>query len=365
MKNKFILCLFICCWLIAAPLIAGQEGFSPGEVKDISDRGYEKAVIQLLDNAQESIVISMYIIKPDVSAKHPINRLMKDLEEALDRGVDVTIFLNSKSAEPGQGKAFESLEVKGAKIYPITERYMLHDKMIIVDSRYAVVGSTNWSVAALNDNFESSVMIDSEQFAKQRLARMKTIHLEGEDLRGPPQISIKKVYPLPEMIELPEALMNKKQYFPRMISKQDNRAMDLYLLLKTESLKRKENEFQISLEKFARELNMPEYWKADALRRQVIKSLKKLKTKYGLIDVEFQHTHAARIKLIDIQGKTFNLKREFFSSDFLAKQRLDKKFIILIKAYLKAEGKDIDNFTNVELGKMFYVDRRTISEGLR
>ncbi|MCG2711139.1 MAG: phospholipase D-like domain-containing protein [Candidatus Omnitrophica bacterium] len=96
MKNKFILGLFLCCWLIAAPVIAGQEGFHPAEVKNISDRAYEKAVIQVLDNAQESIVISMYILKPDVSAKYPINRLMQDLEEALDRGVEVTIFINSK-----------------------------------------------------------------------------------------------------------------------------------------------------------------------------------------------------------------------------------------------------------------------------
>ena len=37
-----------------------QQGFLPAQVKDISDRAYESAVIELLDGARESVVISMY-----------------------------------------------------------------------------------------------------------------------------------------------------------------------------------------------------------------------------------------------------------------------------------------------------------------
>jgi len=364
-KNKLILFLFLFCWLIATPLGAAPESFYPAGVIDISDRAYEKAVIQLLDNAQESIVFSMYIMKPDVYAKHPINRLMHDIEEALDRGVAVTIYLNSRNGDNSQGEAFDALRAKGAQILLITKSYMLHDKMIIVDSRYVVIGSTNWSVKALKDNFESSVLIDCPLLAKERLERMKTIHLKGEDLRGPPQISIKKIYPLPELIELPSTLMNSKRYFPRMLSKQDNRAMDLYLLLRAESLRRKEREFQISVERFAGQLNMPLNWKPDALRRQVIKSLKKLKSRYGLIDVQFKHTRAAKIKLINLEGKAFLIKKDFFAPEFLSSSRQNAKFIVLIKAYLAAEGKDINDFTHVDLAKMFYVHRSTIIEGLK
>ncbi len=364
-------CLFLFC-LISAPLKAAEDGFYPARVKDISDRAYEKAVIHLLDNAQDSITISMFIMKPSEDAMHPINRLMKDLEEALERGVSVKIYINTKLDESGrfitavgEGMAFDTLREKGAQICPVNPRCMLHDKMIIVDSRYVVIGSTNWSVSALTRNFESSVIIDSPALANQRLERMKTIHLEGEDLRDPPQISLKKIYPLPDLIELPRALMHNKRYFPGMLSKKDNYAMNLYLLLIAESQRRKSKEFYISLEKLAGKLNLPQDWDAAALRRQVIKSLRKLKSRYGLIDAQFKHARAAKIKLIDISGETFTLNRGFFEPTFLAAQRQNTKFVLLIKAYLEAEQKDITAFSNTELGKMFYVDRTTISGGLQ
>ena len=145
----------------------------------------------------------------------------------------------------------------------------------------------------------------------------------------------------------------------------DNRAMDLYLLLIAESYRRGAKEFHISLEKFAGRLNMPQDWDASALRRQVIKSLRKLKNTYGLIDVQFKYARSAEIKLIDISGETFPLKREFFEPSFLAKQRQNKKFILLIEACLKDEGKDIDNFNYSQLGRMFNVHRTTIREGMQ
>ena len=376
MKNKaallIILLLTLC--VLAPPLrpAVAEVGFYPAEVKSISDRAYEKTVIGLLDNAEESITISMYMLKPGEKDKHPINRLMKDLEEALQRGVAVQIYLNTKgwegdflSGEIGKGKAFDLLREKGADIYRVNSRYTLHDKIIIVDSRFVVIGSANWTVSALNDNFESTALIDCPELAKEHLKRMKTIHLEGEDLRGPAQISIKEIHPLPDIIELPRALMDDKKYFPGMISDRDNRAMDLYLLLITESYRRNSKEFSISLEKIAGKLGLPESWTPAALRRQIIKSLRKLQNIYGLIDVQFKHARAAKIKLTEITGETFSVKTSFFEPSFLTTKRHNKKFILLIEAYLKDEGKDITDFNYSELSRMFHVHRTTISEGLK
>jgi len=341
-------------------------------VKDISDRAYERAVIGLLDNAKESITISMFILRPGENDKHTINRLMKDLEEALGRGVAVRIYLNTKgwggdplAAEIRQGKAFDVLRAKGAQIYLAHSRYMLHDKMIIVDSRFVVIGSTNWSISALTDNFESAVLIDCPKLAEERLKRMETIHLYGEDLRSPPQISVKEMSSLPDMIKLPRALMNNERYFPEMIRVRANRAMDLYLLLIAESYRRKLKKFSISLEKTAGELGLPKSWDATALRRQVIKSLRKLKNTYGLINVQFKHSRAAEIELVNVTGETFSVKNSFFEASFLTANRQNKKFILLVKAYLKDEGKDIADFSYSELGRMFNIDRTTISEGLQ
>ena len=377
-KQSIVIAIILCLaaialsYLITPQALCEQVSFYPAQVADISDRAYEQAVIDLLDKAQDSITISMFILKPGDYDKHPINRLMRDLEEALERGVSVTLYLNTKTGESdpslsevGQGQAFDALRQKGAQILPVTSRYMLHDKMLIVDGRFVVIGSTNWSLTALTGNLESTVLIDSPALAKERLQRMKTIHLQGEDLRGPPQDSLKERYPLPEAIQLPKALMENSRYFSRMLNKSDHRAMDLYLLLIAESHRRNSTQFYVSLEKIAGQLNLPRDWDATALRRQVIKSLRKLKNRYGLIEVRFKHARAAEIEMIDIAGETFLFKSDFFEASFLAGQRQNQKFILLIKAYLQAQGKDIADFNNSELGRMFYVHRTTLGKGLR
>ncbi|MCK5605926.1 hypothetical protein KAR91_28775, partial [Candidatus Pacearchaeota archaeon] len=95
-KTIFTILFLLLLCLLSAPLKAADEGLYPARIKDISDQAYEKAVIHLLDNARDSITISMFIMKPGTDARHTINRLMKDLEEALERGVSVDIYLNTK-----------------------------------------------------------------------------------------------------------------------------------------------------------------------------------------------------------------------------------------------------------------------------
>ncbi len=56
--------------------------YHDARVADISDRNYEPAIIELLDNAKEFILISMYVISTTTA---PINLLLNDLAEALER----------------------------------------------------------------------------------------------------------------------------------------------------------------------------------------------------------------------------------------------------------------------------------------
>jgi len=159
--RKFLLLLIFLCSFFFIPLFFAYpsdsyDEFYSARVKDISDRAYEPAVIELLDNARDSIVMSMYILKSQ--EKGPVRLLVRDLEEALERGVSVEIYLNTKfKSSHGEkvtiGKPFDILREKGARIYTVIPRYRLHDKVIIVDNRYVVKGSVNWSESALKDNF--------------------------------------------------------------------------------------------------------------------------------------------------------------------------------------------------------------------
>jgi len=167
-----------------------QGEFYPAKIKDISDRAYESAVIELLDNAKQSIVMSMYILKPVKDG--PVHLLVKDLEEALARGVSVEIYLNThqdSSTLTGDviTPPLEELIKKGAKIYKASPNMRLHDKLIIVDGRYVVEGSMNWSVSAIKSNCESAVLIDSPELAKEKIVRVRRLVLEGTRGRDKPR----------------------------------------------------------------------------------------------------------------------------------------------------------------------------------
>jgi len=225
---KKLLTLIISLSLTFATTIYPQD-FHPAKIKDISDRNYEPAVIELLDSATESIVISMYIIKP--SKKGPVSLLVNDLAEALDRGVTVDIYLNTKFSSKNNGSSdreilINDLEKKGANIYEVDSNRRMHDKLIIVDSRYIVEGSTNWSVSALKSNFESSSLIDSPPLAKIKLDRIKNFPQEQEKYH---KLDIERTLVEISIVPVKTALIEDKQYFQPLVTNHNNRAMTLWI----------------------------------------------------------------------------------------------------------------------------------------
>ncbi len=358
-----ILTIVFFIWPGSAYSAETQDTFYPAKVRDISDRAYEPAVIDLLDNAKDSIILSMSILKP--TEEGPVNLLVKDLVEALDRGVSVTIYLNTrfksrKAVEALEGRSFQRLKRKGAEIYHFRSRYRVHDKLIIVDARYVVEASTNWSVSALKTNYESATLIDSPDLARVKLRRLESMPLKGgKTVEGKKPHKVKKIGILPKnsSLEIKNKLLEDKNLFPRMVKDKTNRSMDVYLLLlaEFESGPEKKEGFDLSLEDMAFTLKMPDSWSNEAKRRQVVKALRTLKSRYKLIDFEYQYGKDAWIVLKDLPGRTFTVKSDFFNSDLLAKKSASGQFVMLIEALLKEEGKTIDSFTQPELTKRFHV----------
>ncbi|MBU4311888.1 MAG: hypothetical protein KJ706_04145 [Candidatus Omnitrophica bacterium] len=68
---SIILIFFTIAFLNIFPAYPADNS-SPEKVTDISDRKYEEALIELLDNAKESIVVSMYGISPGAGEKNPV-----------------------------------------------------------------------------------------------------------------------------------------------------------------------------------------------------------------------------------------------------------------------------------------------------
>ena len=371
--NRLKLVLILIIFTLCLPLFAADQGseFYPAKVKDISDRAYESAIIQLLDNAKESIVMSLYIFNPPETG--PVRLLMKDLEEALSRGVSVELYINTR---PGHGmppsdeidRIFLPITKKGAHIYKVTPYYLLHDKLIIVDGRYVVDGSTNWSIAALKSNYESAVLIDSPELAKTKLLRLRRFLLECDKKDPKPRPDRPTpLEPLPKdaIVSVSADLLNNKDYFSAMLERMADRAMDMYLLLLAESSRLGENSFFISLEDMAVSLGMDRQLKDADLRRQMIKVLETLQDRYKLLNVNFSYGKDAWIELKEIPGATFKIRGDFFDPKNLVSKSQPAKFVLLVKALLQAEGKSIESALIPELSKRFGVSQFSLRKGLR
>ena len=171
MKQKIkvlFLTLVLCVFLQASSVIA-----APAKNAEIIPSGkYFDKVHSLLNEASKSIFVAMYSFKYYTEYPlSPSNVLMQDLIKAKERGLDVEVLLdvsnfNDKETKENQ-KTGEILSRNGVKVYYDKMNVTTHAKTIVIDSRYSVVGSNNWTYSGLSQNNELSVLIDSEELAKE------------------------------------------------------------------------------------------------------------------------------------------------------------------------------------------------------
>ncbi|MBR1754780.1 phosphatidylserine/phosphatidylglycerophosphate/cardiolipin synthase family protein [bacterium] len=121
-----------------------------------ADKVITKEIIPLINGAKKYIYIPTFVITHENFAQ--------SLIAAKKRGVDVRIILDSTNT-----KNPSKLEIlRAAKIPVKTENYAgkLHSKSIIIDDKYLVIGSMNFSMSGENKNDENAVIIENGSLAK-------------------------------------------------------------------------------------------------------------------------------------------------------------------------------------------------------
>lgn len=135
----------------------------------------------LLASARESISITTPYFLPDRS-------LMRELCSAVERGVRVRVLvpgrksdhlLTRSTSRGGYGKLLEA----GAEVYEY-QPAMIHAKVLVVDGRWAVVGSTNFDNRSFGINDEVNLAVRDEALAGRLQADM-----DG-DLRQAQRVSL-------------------------------------------------------------------------------------------------------------------------------------------------------------------------------
>jgi phosphatidylserine/phosphatidylglycerophosphate/cardiolipin synthase-like enzyme len=145
--------------------------FPAKDVRVVLDREYFQITRGLLRNAEKSIQMMMFEASFYVKyPKSPSNILIGELISAHKRGVKVEVILETsdrkgrateKNRLTGEMLSKEGVEVVYDPLFVTT-----HAKLIIVDGKVSLLGSTNWTYHSLTSNHEVGVLIESDEVAR-------------------------------------------------------------------------------------------------------------------------------------------------------------------------------------------------------
>jgi phosphatidylserine/phosphatidylglycerophosphate/cardiolipin synthase-like enzyme len=141
-------------------------------VETVTDTQYVPIAQKLIKEARTSIRVMMsemgyYECRPTT----PSNLLIKELIEAMKRGVKVEVILEVREDADRTSKrnrhSGKILSDGGVDVVFDSPKKTTHAKLMIVDAQTTLLGSTNWTYYALTNNHEVSLMIRSKEVAKE------------------------------------------------------------------------------------------------------------------------------------------------------------------------------------------------------
>lgn len=126
-------------------------------------RSIESILRESFDTAKDEVVMTAY------SMSIVDDRVFGLIENALSRGVRVTVIVNNLLEQPG--RVVEELGILARRFPHLhvfsyqgnEERGDLHAKVVVIDRRLAIVGSSNLSFRGLVKNHELAVMVEGAQ----------------------------------------------------------------------------------------------------------------------------------------------------------------------------------------------------------
>lgn len=137
---------------------------------------------ELIGRSESSIQVAMaWFTDPEI---------FEAIEQALDRGVRVSLVIGEN--EDNDRLPFHQLESKGATVVRIAGRGrgVMHNKFAIIDDKYVLNGSYNWTLNAATNNSENMHISQDNQTIKEYKENFD--HIMNNDT-GAPQENVKDV----------------------------------------------------------------------------------------------------------------------------------------------------------------------------
>ncbi len=167
--------------------IACSAQAMPADVRPVNDRDYLPSALKLIGQSRQSVRAIMYLAQSNAAyPKDPVRQLLQALADARARGVDVAVllerpkekFASSRDLAEKNSRVKDWLLEHGIPAYQDSVETTTHAKVLVVDKRYVILGSTNWTYSALARNHEASVLIDSAALAGRYMEYFERIREE-------------------------------------------------------------------------------------------------------------------------------------------------------------------------------------------
>lgn len=123
------------------------------------------AFLQEIDSAKKSIDIAIYTFTHQ--------KILTHLEKAFNRGVKLNINMDFTSYRGSSKKTFETLRSKNILVNISQKNKLLHYKMMLIDNKNLIIGSSNWTASAFKKNQDFFIVINN--LNKKQISKIKKI----------------------------------------------------------------------------------------------------------------------------------------------------------------------------------------------
>ena len=144
--------------LTVTETVAGKEGAKVLGVCFSPDEYCLNMILSFLSRAQHSIYAMIYIFTLDDIADALI--------DAASRGVDVKVLIEADNALI-KGSEYSRLLANGIEVRLDANKYLMHNKVAIIDGRIVITGSLNWSFSGVFRNNENIIVLEDPGTASE------------------------------------------------------------------------------------------------------------------------------------------------------------------------------------------------------
>jgi len=195
-------------------------GFAPVKIEKptitpVLNQSYLPQARGLIQGAKEYIhILLLEIHKDGITIS-----LMEDLISAQKRGVEIKVLLENNLSCNQESLTY--LKGKGIEARFDSPKKLLHHKLMIIDGKEVLLGSTNWSYMSLDYNNETNVLVKDSDVTRYYEKYFQLLWKDPTQEPKTPLLKTKKVIPLAV----------KKDYFNELHGLLDNAQKQIHIIM--------------------------------------------------------------------------------------------------------------------------------------